>query len=154
VAATLAAVALVALGVVGYTSTPSEPRDEQVANLGTEASPEASAEPSPESSPTPAGTRTPKENAIAFTNGIKLQVVASRADCWVDVTADGVGVYAQVLTVGQRTASFSADTSMDVVLGNAYGVDLVVNGHKLTGPFGASGDVVTISLPEDIKTLL
>jgi hypothetical protein len=55
--------------------------------------------------------------------------------------------------VGERAGPFTAEESMDVVLGNAYGVDLVVNGRRI-GPIGAEGEVATINLPEDIKSLL
>jgi cytoskeleton protein RodZ len=156
VAATLAAIVMVALGVIGYTSNPSgqAPGQDEIAGLGDSASPEPTEEPTSEPTPRATPTRSPKDNVIAFTDGIRLQVVASRAECWVDVTADGAGVYAQVLGVGQRAGPFSAETSMDIVLGNAYGVDLIVNGRKVPGPFGPSGDVVTISLPEDIRSLL
>jgi hypothetical protein len=57
------------------------------------------------------------------------------------------------LAVGQRAGPFTAEESMDVVLGNAYGVDLVMNGRRL-GPLGGQGEVTTINLPEDIESLL
>jgi cytoskeleton protein RodZ len=154
VAATLAALVLVALAIVGLvTPSPDEsPLDGgEVAGLAGSPSPEPSASASPEPSPTPSPTRPPQ---IAFSDGIKMSVVATRAACWVDVTADGAGVFGATLALGQRAGPFTATTSMDVILGNAHGVDLIVNGTRVPGPFGASGQVVTVSLPEDIKSLL
>jgi cytoskeleton protein RodZ len=152
VAATLAAVVLVVLAVIGVMSPTGEetPSDDRIA-LSQSPSPEPSEKPS--ASPSPRPTR-PQPARIAFADGIRVQVIASRAPCWVDVTADGVGVYAQTLPLGQRAGPFTADTRLDVVLGNGHGVELVVNGQRLRGPFGDSGQVVTFSLPEDIKSLL
>jgi cytoskeleton protein RodZ len=153
VAATIAAVLLVALAVIGVMSPTRDgsPGDDRIA-LSESPSPEPSDGPSASPSPTP--TQRTEPTRIAFTDGIRVQIIASRAPCWVDITADGVGVYAQTLALGQRAGPFSADTRLDVVLGNGHGVELVVNGRRLRGPFGASGQVVTFSLPEDIKSLL
>ncbi|CAN5632904.1 helix-turn-helix domain-containing protein [soil metagenome] len=157
VAAWVAALALVSLAIVGVVNTPERRGDEaqRVAGDGDERTPGPDKEASPDPVRTASPKPSPKENVIAFTDGIELEVVAARADCWVTVTADGATVYTSSppLTVGQRAGPFQAEESMDVVLGNAYGVDLVVNGRTL-GPLGEQGEVATINLPEDIKSLL
>ena len=154
VAATIAALVLCALAVVGLV-TPSEQEPTPPDDVALEEpAPEPSESPSPEPSEPARPEREPREAKIAFDDGITVEVVATRAPCWVDVTADGAGVAAQTLAVGQRIGPFTAETRMDVVLGNGYGVDLVVNGRRLKGPFGPSGEVVTFSLPDGIKTLL
>jgi cytoskeleton protein RodZ len=155
VAAWLAALGLLALGIIGVVSGPERSTPgRRVTQTGTDEGAPRGTE-SPEPSPTPRESRPPKRDVIAFRDGIELEIVAVRADCWVDVTADGTRVYTSnpPLAVGQRAGPFRADESMDVVLGNAYGVDLIVNGRRL-GPMGEEGQVITISLPEDIKSLL
>jgi cytoskeleton protein RodZ len=156
VAATIAAVTLIALAIVGVVApSPNEsPLDSGGVAGGDESpTPEPGGSATPEPSPSPSPSRPPRPQ-IAFSDGIKVFVVATRAACWVDVTADGSGVFGATLAAGQRSGPFTAATSMDIILGNAYGVDLVVNGTRVPGPFGASGQVVTVSLPEDIKSLL
>jgi hypothetical protein len=84
-----------------------------------------------------------------------VEVVATRGDCWVTITADGEEVYTSTpsLVLGESAGPFTADESMSIVLGNAYAVDLVVNGQKL-GPIGDEGEVVTVTLPNDAEALL
>lgn len=154
VATVLAALCLVALAVVGIVSAPTHNPGASVAG-GAARSPGTGGNAPP--SPTPhAGHRTsPRKNALALNDGIDLEVVAARAPCWVTVTADGTKVYTSspALAVGGRAGPFHAKNNMDIVLGNAYGVDLVVNGKRL-GPLGSSGQVLAINLPDDIKSLL
>ena len=154
VAAWIAAVALLGLGVLGVLNGPPD-RSETPAAGGDGGRGDDDRVASPTPSPSPSKTRPPRREVIAFNNGIELEVVATRADCWVTVTADGASVYTSnpPLAVGQRAGPFQAEESMDVVLGNAYGVDLIVNGRRL-GPLGAQGEVTTINLPEDVESLL
>ncbi|MFN2489919.1 MAG: helix-turn-helix domain-containing protein [Actinomycetota bacterium] len=154
IAAWVAAVALLSLGIIGVLSSP-EPSGrgtDRLAQLDESPSPEATRTESP--SPTPTRSPKPKDNAIAFDDGIDVEIVASRADCWVTVTADGATVYTSSpsMAVGERAGPFHAEERMDIVLGNAYGVDLIVNGRKL-GRLGGQGEVTTISLPADAKSL-
>ena len=157
VAAWIAALALLSLGVIGVMNGPEGDGGPASRVAGDTSDDEANedrpATPSP--SPTPEQTREPRREVIAFEDGIELEIVASRADCWVTVTADGATVYTSnpPLALGQRAGPFTAEESMDIVLGNAYGVDLIVNGRRL-GPLGAQGEVTTINLPEDIESLL
>jgi cytoskeleton protein RodZ len=152
VAATIASLMLGGLAVLGLVQGPRDRvRAPDVASGGgpTEA-PEES--PSPSESPTPERERRPR---LALADGIEVEIVAKRAECWVSVDADGVSVYSSTppLAIGERAGPFTANESMDIVLGNAHGVDLIINGQKF-GPFGNQGEVTTINLPEDVKSLL
>jgi cytoskeletal protein RodZ len=153
VAATIASLMLAGLAVLGLVQgTPEPVRAPDVASEG--GPPEAPAEesPSPSRSPTPERERPPR---LALADGIEVEIVAKRAECWVSVDADGVSVYSSTppLAIGERAGPFAANESMDIVLGNAYGVDLIINGQRF-GPFGNQGEVTTINLPDDVKSLL
>ncbi len=66
--------------------------------------------------------------------------------CWTSVTADNRKVLAQQLNPGD-TRDFSADESILVVLGNAGGVRLTING-KPAKALGKPGDVVKVLITE------
>jgi cytoskeleton protein RodZ len=155
VAAVLATFALAALAVVGLLSGPKGPAAPggRVAGREDRGAPEVTPTATP--TPTPSASAEPKRAALALNEGIEVEIVAVRAPCWVSVTADGQEVYTSYpsLTIGQRVGPFRAQDSMDVVLGNPYGVDLVVNGRRF-GPMGDAGNPDTINIPEDIKSLL
>jgi len=156
VAAWIAAVALLSLGVIGVLNGPESREGSQTPTAGDgQRQDDDDRVASPKPSPSPSETRPPRREVIAFNDGIELEVIATRADCWVTITADGAKVYTSnpPLAVGQRAGPFTAEESMDVVLGNAYGVDLIVNGRRL-GPLGEQGEVTTINLPEDVESLL
>lgn len=87
---------------------------------------------------------------LALADGITLTIVASRDRCWVDVTSDGVNVLTDELALGEKR-TVTARESMDIVLGNAQGVELIVNGRNIGSP---GGTVVPLTLPDDIKSLL
>lgn len=148
VAAVLAALALVALAVIGIANAPDEepPRNQEVASQD-EPTPEASTEPA-ETPTTPEPTES--EDVIALTDGIELEIVAGSGDCWIDVTADGAVVASEMLYSGE-SKTFSAEDSMDVLLGLPQSVELVVNGTNIGSPGGT--DPITISLPDDIDSI-
>ena len=109
----------------------------------------------PKKTPTPTETTTPTptetEPALALENGFELEVDAANADCWVDITSDGVNVFSATIQEGDNRV-FRADHEMSIVLGYPDGVELIVNGQNLGTPGG--NDPLTIKLPEDIDTLL
>ncbi len=110
--------------------------------------------PSESASPTP--TPTPTEEVVAFTDGIEVTIEATKEACWVDVTADDVNIYTSPsngLQVGESAGPFTAEKEMTIILGNAGGVELIVNGQRL-GPLGNSGEVLTLNLPEDVEELI
>jgi cytoskeleton protein RodZ len=157
VAGIVAALILIALAIIGL-QTPRErerPTSDRVAGGGNESSP--SPEPSDTTSPTPSPSPTPSrtdDGIVAVDDGMEVTINAVRGDCWVTVTADGTEVYTSTpsLTAGDSAGPFTAEQTMSIVLGNAYAVDIVVNGKKI-GPVGDQGEVVTIRLPDDIESL-
>lgn len=148
VAAIVATLALVVLAAIGMAQGPEDepPRERRLVDEST---------PTPTPTPTPSVTPTtmpePADDAFAFTEGIELEIVAANADCWVDVTTDGDNVFSDTMAVGE-SQMFIAEERMDVVLGFAAGVELVVNGQNIGSP--GIEDVFTFTLPDDIDTLL
>ena len=90
-------------------------------------------------------TPTPSEQS-SFSTGTGVMVVinAVRAKSWIFVS-DAVG---RTLFSGQMsqgaTKTFTSDTRLDLKVGNAGGVDLEVNGKKLSS-IGPNGAVVSVS---------
>ena len=154
-AGALAAATLTLLGIVGYTAGP--PRGERARDrvAGADSpSPEdtdtATPTPTPSDTPTVTPTPTPTD-VLALSEGMTVTVAATEAPCWVDVTADEENVFSGTLALGEEE-TFVAQSDMDIVLGFPDGVSLSVNGTDLGSPGGV--DPVTLSLPEDIESLL
>jgi len=148
IAAMFAAVVLVGLAAIGIAQGPNEaPEREPRLVEETEFTPT----PTPTPSATPTPTPETQEDAFAFTDGIELEIVASNADCWVDVTADGANVFSDTMVMGE-SQTFTATEDMDIVLGYAAGVELIVNDQNIGSP--GIEDVFTFSLPDDIDSLL
>jgi len=95
----------------------------------------------------------PSREALALSEGINVEIVASKAECWVLVESDGVAGQGQILAVGQR-ASFSAEKDMVILLGYASGVELAVNGKRVPPPWAPGATVYTLDLPEDVRALI
>lgn len=153
-AAVLAAVVLLGLGMIGVFTNPDDERPAR------EVAQERSPSPLPSSDatvvPVPTPTDASDDEVLAFTDGIEVTIEATTEPCWVDVTADDVNVYTSPssgLQVGDSAGPFTAEDEMTIILGNAGGVELVVNGRRI-GPVGGSGEVLTLHLPEDVEELL
>lgn len=87
-------------------------------------------------------TVTPLERLSTPTAYAGLEAVFQvTADCWVRVDADGVRAYEGLLRAG-ITRSFTATQSLRVLMGNAGGVRVTLNGRDL-GVQGNSGQVLT-----------
>jgi len=158
VAALLAAFTLVALAVVGVISDQRE--QDPARDRASEEQPPAEPTQSPDDEPTdeePEATPTSEpeeeETTIALEDGLQVQLVAKRARCWIEITSDGelVTPGGVMLEVGDRSETFTADNNMEIVLGFAEGVDLIVNGRNVGPPGGP--DAVVVSLPEDVQDL-
>jgi hypothetical protein len=95
----------------------------------------------------------PEEESIALDDGIDVLIEATTARCWIEVQVDGAAApaFKGILEVGD-SESVNADSEMSIVLGNAAGVELTVNGHNLGAPGGPG--VQTIHLPEDLESLV
>ena len=148
----IAAGALLVVSIVGLvTGDEKEPRGDDVAlNQPSETS-TPTATPS-ETAPAP-DTNTPvaDEDAIAFTEGIELEVIASQADCWIQAVSDGGQPVQQTLQVGD-SVTFNAEKELYVRLGFPEGVELVVNGHNIGSPKGV--DPINLTFPDDIDLFL
>ncbi len=161
VAALLAAFALVTLAVVGVINTPEEnPTSNEVADdeqpdatEPVETPDEESTDEEPTTPPSEPKEPEDEETTLALEDGLQVQLVAKRARCWIEVTSDGEIVTPAGITleVGDRSETFTADESMEIVLGYAEGVDLIVNGRNIGAPGGP--DAVVVSLPEDVQDL-
>ena len=149
VAAVFAGFVLLILAVVGIVAEPDD--NEPAGNVASQddetPTPETSITTTTTATPTP--TPTDIEDIIAAADTIELEIVSSTGRCWTTVTADGEEVFTGTLEVGQ-SETFTADEKMDVVLGNAGGVELTVNGQDVGSP---GGTVVNFSLPQDVDTL-
>ena len=151
VAAFIAAGLLLSLGIVGLFTGPDEPKGERDTAL---------VEPSESASPTPApldvalsptGIATPEEDRVAFTEGIEVEIIGLDHECWLDITSDGTKAFSGMLLPGD-TQTFTAEEEMNIVLGYAAGVELVINGQNVGTPGGP--DVLTFTLPDDFETFL
>lgn len=90
------------------------------------------------------------DGAVAVNDGLQVKLVAARAECWVEVTADGEVVFSDTLGVGEEQ-KFTAESDMSIIFGFAPGVDLYVNGQNFGAPGGP--DQFVLNLPEDIDSL-
>jgi transcriptional regulator with XRE-family HTH domain len=72
-----------------------------------------------------------------------IRAVATVRDrCWIEAIADGETIYRRTASAGS-TVVFRANRTLRLTLGNAGGVALQLNGHRVTT--GASADVVRLS---------
>jgi len=77
-------------------------------------------------------------------NGIVVELRDEGASCWVRATADGKPAFEQTLRSG-ATRRIQAVRTIDLRLGNARAVTLVINGHAIEMPRGA-GNVLTLQI--------
>jgi len=132
IAAVVAGVVLIGASLVGIVHGP-----------GPRAGNEHDALPSLPASP--AVSASPSAPAIAAgpVKGVTL-VVVTRARSWVQVAGDGAPIFAGTLAAGV-SKTFSATQELDVTVGNAGAVRLILNGKDLGSP-GASGTVYRAKL--------
>ncbi|MDQ3766451.1 MAG: helix-turn-helix domain-containing protein [Actinomycetota bacterium] len=151
-AAVLAAASLAALSLLGLLTGDGPVNREQADGPRRAAATETKAERAPSDKSRPKRKKDTKEmgGRLVVADGISLTIVASRDRCWVDVTSDGVNVLTEELALGEKR-TVSARENMDIVLGNAQGVELIVNGRNIGSP---GGTVVPLTLPDDLKSLL
>lgn len=158
--AVFAAVVLLSLSAVGFLNQPrsrseglpASASEERIAGAPEDATGEAS-EQAEETSAPDKKTKRPRTGRLALKQGITLAISASKAECWVQVEADGVPAKGEMLTVGERTV-YQADKKMNVILGNASGVELEVNGRNIGSPWPPGTTVLPLRLPRDLKTLI
>jgi cytoskeleton protein RodZ len=121
--------------IVSNTSSPNIP------------APVASASATPSDSATPVAV--PSEEATITTGtGVEVIITASRAKSWLFVSdAAGRTLFSGQISTGV-TKTFSSESQLNFKIGNAGGVDLVVNGKKIDS-VGADGEVVSVSYGVD-----
>jgi cytoskeletal protein RodZ len=139
VLATISVASLFVVGlvqiIVSNTSSPEIPApiSSVTASPSTSATPEAS----------PSG-----EATLSTGTGVEAVITASRAKSWLFVSdASGRTLFSGQISRG-TTKTFSSDVSLNFKIGNAGGVDLVVNGKKIDS-VGADGEVVSLSYGVD-----
>jgi cytoskeletal protein RodZ len=134
----LATISIGSLGIAGLvqiivsnTSSPSIP------------APIASASATPSESAAPEAM--PSEEATVSTGtGVEVIVTATRAKSWLFVSdASGRTLFSGQISTGS-TKTFTSDFQLNFKIGNAGGVDLVVNGNKIDS-VGVDGEVVSVS---------
>ena len=104
------------------------------------AAPPAPAAPAPAAAPSPAGTAPSSASPAA---PIALEIRATE-EVWIRVTADGKVAFAGTLRPGQSRA-FQGQANMNLLTGNAGGLEPVFNGKPL-GPLGPRGQIRVLEL--------
>jgi len=66
--------------------------------------------------------------------------VAVKEECWIEVTQDDRIVFSKLLAPGE-TQTFTANRELKLVVGNAGGIDMKINGRSVK-PLGKTGEVV------------
>jgi cytoskeletal protein RodZ len=107
------------------------------------AAPSASA--SISAAPSASATPAPSEQSSFSTGtGVKVVINAARAKSWIFVSdAAGRTLFSGQMSMGASHV-FTSDNRLDLKVGNAGGVDLEVNGKKLSS-IGPNGAVVSVS---------
>lgn len=145
-AAVIASVVLVGLAAIGLATGPDDDRPTRTLAESDE-TPEPEESASAAADPTPS----PDETFVALTEGIELEVVAAKADCWLEVYADGGSrpLYYETMLAGDSEL-FRADERMFIRLGYPAGVELIVNGNNIGSPGGQ--DPIELVIPDDVES--
>jgi hypothetical protein len=101
----------------------------------------------------PETTRIQPENAaVAPVSAAKSAVpaflleITGKEKCWVSINSDGSSVSSRTIQPGE-VLSFNASQRLLVIVGNAGGVSLKING-KMAKPLGKSGEVIKVLINE------
>lgn len=114
---------------------------EPTVSVAASASPSASEIATASQSPTPAPSQ---QSSFSTGTGVKVVISAVRAKSWLFVSdATELTLFSGQMSVG-ATHVFTSDNRLDFKVGNAGGVDVEVNGKKLTS-IGPDGAVVSLS---------
>jgi cytoskeletal protein RodZ len=136
----LATISVAALGIAGLvqiivsnTSSPTVPAPIASATNSAVATTSAT----PKASPS-------EEATVSTGTGVEVVITAARAKSWLFVSdATGRILFSGQISTGV-TKTFTSDATLNFKIGNAGGVDLVVNGKKVDS-IGADGEVVSVS---------
>ncbi|MQA95106.1 MAG: DUF4115 domain-containing protein [Streptosporangiales bacterium] len=138
-----AAMAAALVIVVGYGIFQFS-RDEGRATEGRAAIPAVAASPTPSATPTPTTPTEPPPRTFAQGKEVRLEVEALEPT-WMSVrdAGDDEELFSGMLDEG-KTRTWMAEKELKIVVGNAGGVKLMVNGKDLGKP-GRSGEVMNFT---------
>jgi cytoskeletal protein RodZ len=151
VVALLAIIALSAVGIATGNKPTSGSQNGKGGNPNVAVNPGGSPSGTASPSTTPSASTTPAKRIVAEA-GYKVTVDAVNGDCWILIVADGRTAMQDTLITGE-SRTFTADHKMYIKLGNAGAVTMTVNGKRI-GPVGGLGQVVDLTLPDDLKSFL
>ena len=139
----LVTISISSLAIVGVAqviiSNSSSTQDVRTPQAYTATTASEAASPSATATNSPAPT-----NTFSTGTGVEVKVSATRGKSWLFVSDyAGRTLFSGQLSLGE-TKVFTTDAQLDLKVGNAGGVDLVVNGKKVAD-IGASGEVVSVS---------
>ena len=139
---TLSSISVVSLLIVGLIQIiVSNTSSSEIPKPVSSVSPTATASATPEASPS-------GEATLSTGAGVEVVISASRAKSWLFVSdASGRTLFSGQISKG-TTKTFTTDVSLNFKIGNAGGVDLVVNGKKVDS-VGSDGEVVSLSYGVD-----
>ena len=86
----------------------------------------------------------------AVYEGVNIEIIPVRADCWLEVTIGNQVVFVGVLGQGDENLVFHDENEIRVRFGNAGAVDVVFNG-ELLDPVGNIGEVVTRTFTVEVE---
>ena len=139
---TLSSISVVSLLIVGLIQIiVSNTSSSEIPKPVSSVTPTATASATPEASPS-------GEATLSTGTGVEVVISASRAKSWLFVSdASGRTLFSGQISKG-TTKTFTTDVSLNFKIGNAGGVDLVVNGKKVDS-VGSDGEVVSLSYGVD-----
>ena len=139
---TLSSISVVSLLIVGLIQIiVSNTSSSEIPKPVSSVSPRSTASATPEASPS-------GEATLSTGAGVEVVISASRAKSWLFVSdASGRTLFSGQISKG-TTKTFTTDVSLNFKIGNAGGVDLVVNGKKVDS-VGSDGEVVSLSYGVD-----
>ncbi|MEX2262553.1 MAG: RodZ domain-containing protein [Bryobacteraceae bacterium] len=149
--AAVVAVMLLCSIIYAWWQRSGEPQAQQLSDMATVAAPpRVDAAPVPSSQPMVLDTAEANRDAPPAPEALATPVqigFAATEPTWLAVTADGQRVFTDTLSALQ-TKALGASETMRVVIGNAGGVEITVNGQPV-GKLGESGDVRVIEVSRD-----
>jgi cytoskeleton protein RodZ len=139
---TLSSISVVSLLIVGLIQIiVSNTSSSEIPKPVSSVTPTATASATPEASPS-------GEATLSTGTGVEVFISATRAKSWLFVSdASGRTLFSGQISKG-TTKTFTTDVSLNFKIGNAGGVDLVVNGKKVDS-VGSDGEVVSLSYGVD-----
>ena len=139
---TLSSISVVSLLIVGLIQIiVSNTSSSEIPKPVSSVTPTATASATPEGSPS-------GEATLSTGTGVEVFISATRAKSWLFVSdASGRTLFSGQISKG-TTKTFTTDVSLNFKIGNAGGVDLVVNGKKVDS-VGSDGEVVSLSYGVD-----